>query len=440
MTSEGLYRSYGALLLGALVPIYTASHASIRVPKSVKKLWKQGGDKQRDAKSGSDEAEDEDEEEEENEVDRLTAEDAYLFPILGSCVLFGLFLAFRYLDKALLNKILGGYLAIMGTGALVKALGDLGKSVIGERRLQKFDKYRLRLDKNTEAQFKFSFTKLHVFAGIGAAVLTVSQQYTQHWVLSNTLALAFAYSAISVFYVDSFLTGSILLGGLFFYDVWWVFGSKAVFGQQADVMVSVAKNFDAPIKIVFPKDLANAKDFTLLGLGDIVLPGSFLALALRFDYHLAIKRAVAHSQNPPRPSRSFPKPYFRATFLAYVLGLATTIFVMHRFQAAQPALLYLSPACVGSVALVSLIRGESAEVWKWEDGDEERKAREEKEKKEGKEGKEKEKEKEKTAKDDSADQERIKDEGRSVEGPTVETTSVEVDGGRVLRSRASKVL
>lgn len=75
------------------------------------------------------------------------------------------------------------------------------------------------------------------------------------------------------------------------YDIWWVFGSKAVFGNGADVMVAVAKviilldslvlrrvtdirpssqNFDAPIKIVFPKDLANAKDFTLLGLGDIV--------------------------------------------------------------------------------------------------------------------------------------------------------------------------
>jgi len=38
-------------------------------------------------------------------------------------------------------------------------------------------------------------------------------------------------------------------------------------------MVDVAKSFEAPIKIVFPKDLAAASDFTLLGLGDIVLPG-----------------------------------------------------------------------------------------------------------------------------------------------------------------------
>lgn len=43
---------------------------------------------------------------------------------------------------------------------------------------------------------------------------------------------------------------------------------------------------------------------------------------------------------------------------------------MHHFQAAQPALLYLSPACVGSVSIVALVRGEWKDVWKWSDGDE----------------------------------------------------------------------
>jgi len=45
-------------------------------------------------------------------------------------------------------------------------------------------------------------------------------------------------------------------------------------------MVDVAKSFEAPIKIVFPKNLATASDFTLLGLGDIVLPG-FVAACWR---------------------------------------------------------------------------------------------------------------------------------------------------------------
>jgi hypothetical protein len=57
----------------------------------------------------------------------------------------------------------------------------------------------------------------------------------------------------------------------------------------------------------------------MLGLGDIVLPGVFVAMMLRFD------AASGHRGSP----------YFYATFIAYMLGLATTIVVMHTFQAAQ---------------------------------------------------------------------------------------------------------
>ena len=35
--------------------------------------------------------------------------------------------------------------------------------------------------------------------------------------------------------------------GLFLYDVFWVFGSKSVFGDN--VMVTVAKGLNAPIKV-----------------------------------------------------------------------------------------------------------------------------------------------------------------------------------------------
>jgi len=56
--------------------------------------------------------------------------------------------------------------------------------------------------------------------------------------------------------------------------------------------------------------------------------------------------------------------------LALLPGLATTILVMHTFRAAQPALLYLSPACVVSVALRAALRGESAQLWGYVDGGE----------------------------------------------------------------------
>jgi len=75
------------------------------------------------------------------------------------------------------------------------------------------------------------------------------------------------------------MNGCILLGGLFFYDVFWVF--------YTDVMVTVAQSFDAPIKLMFPQDLLengfHGKHHAMLGLGDIVVPGIFIALLLRYD-------------------------------------------------------------------------------------------------------------------------------------------------------------
>lgn len=64
--------------------------------------------------------------------------------------------------------------------------------------------------------------------------------------------------------------------GLFAYDVFWVFGT--------DVMVTVARSFDAPIKLLFLRAHATEDtdaQFSMLGLGDIVIPGTFRSLLYR---------------------------------------------------------------------------------------------------------------------------------------------------------------
>ena len=49
-------------------------------------------------------------------------------------------------------------------------------------------------------------------------------------------------------------------------------------------MVTVAKSLNAPVKLLFPVDLtATPPKFSLLGLGDIVIPGIYIALSLRYD-------------------------------------------------------------------------------------------------------------------------------------------------------------
>ncbi|GAA6053012.1 hypothetical protein JCM3770_002382 [Rhodotorula araucariae] len=370
MSSLGLYRAYAALLAGALVPIVAGARSSLVMPKSAKRKLRAA------KKAAGDGTDSDDDEDGDDVVERLTREDAYFFPLLGSAVLLTLFLCFKYLDRALLNRILGWYLAVMAVGGLARTAAKALRAGMGETRYRKLAKWKLVLTKNAEEYSKLSFTSIQLYAVPLAVALSLGQMYTRNWILSNLVALSFSYNAISLLYLDSFATGSVLLAGLFLYDVWWVFGSKAVFGKGADVMVDVAKSFDAPIKIVFPRNLAAASDFTLLGLGDIVLPGIFLALALRFDYHLALERAAT----PFRPHvKSFPKPYFYSCFAAYIAGLATTILAMHTFRAAQPALLYLSPACIASVALCAALRGESSLLWAYVDGGEDAGEREQEE-------------------------------------------------------------
>ena len=80
-----------------------------------------------------------------------------------------------------------------------------------------------------------------------------------------------------------------------------------------------------PIKLTWPREVLDySKGFAMLGLGDIVVPGLVVAIALRFDYALALKRADGR---PPSPSSRYPRRYFRACLAGYVIGLATTFAV-----------------------------------------------------------------------------------------------------------------
>ena len=52
-------------------------------------------------------------------------------------------------------------------------------------------------------------------------------------------------------FIGNYKNGFALLILLFFYDIFFVFGT--------DVMLSVAKSIDAPIKLLFPKDYSGEK-------------------------------------------------------------------------------------------------------------------------------------------------------------------------------------
>lgn len=157
-----------------------------------------------------------------------------------------------------------------------------------------------------------------------------------------------------------------LLVALFFYDIFWVFGT--------DVMVTVAKNIDGPIKLLFPKDVivTGPSDLSLLGLGDIVIPGIFVAMCLRFDFlrHWRANGKPRTEEGVKELIASTPKTYFNACQVGYLVAIVATVIVMLVTNHGQPALLYLVPGCCGSVMLTAFMRREFTALWGYQEQEE----------------------------------------------------------------------
>lgn len=202
-------------------------------------------------------------------------------------------------------------------------------------------------NKDLKASDKKTITAIDGLAFILSLGIGFLHLKYNHWTTNNAFGIAFSLQAIELISLGSFFNGFILLSGLFVYDIFWVFGT--------DVMVTVAKSFDAPIKLLFPQP--NGQPPSLLGLGDIVIPGIFISLMLRFDYSLLLKSA----------KKSAEKIYFWSVLFSYFIGLTVTVLVMYIFHAAQPALLYLVPACLGSSTGLALTRGEFLLLFKFDE-------------------------------------------------------------------------
>jgi minor histocompatibility antigen H13 len=300
----------------------------------------------------------------------MRKEDAMQFPIMGSISLFSLYLAFKFLGKDWVNLLIGGYFGMVGCGALTMTISPLLTLLAPKWVNAKKLGWEYELNHPlpswiipTPLDLGVQLTLTDLLAFIKSAIIVAFYFHGKHWPLNNVLGICFCLQGIERFSLGTYKIGAILLVGLFFYDIFWVFGT--------DVMVTVAKNLDGPIKILFPRSLVPNDDgkinLSLLGLGDIVIPGFFLSLLLRFDAHIAkmpTKKVDIHAP--------FAKPYFHSALLAYVLGLCTTLFVMIQFKAAQPALLYLVPACLGSSFLCATLRGEVKELLAYTEEEEEK--------------------------------------------------------------------
>lgn len=287
------------------------------------------------------------EKEEKEKSERMTNKDAYLFPIYGSVVLFGLYIVYKIFDKNLLNMVLSVHFTFFGFLSLIQMLCyHLDKifpqweKVIVLRR-----KYELKLPFYSRS-FDISVSRTEILAGLIALPPTVGYFISKHWLLNNLFGVSFSVCGIESLILPNFQVGFILLWGLFFYDIFWVYGT--------DVMYTVAKSVDAPIKLIFPVNLfVEQPNYSMLGLGDIVIPGVFIALCLKYD----VDKAIVNLRKQGIKEFSFETintSYFIWSLVGYALGIVLTFNAMTFFKKPQPALLFLVPCCCFAVLLCAI--------------------------------------------------------------------------------------
>jgi len=189
------------------------------------------------------------------------------------------------------------------------------------------------------------------------SLVGIAYYQTKHWALNNVFGICFSIFGIANIQMGQYSTGFVLLGLLFFYDIFFVFGT--------DIMVTVAKSLDGPIKLIFPKN-DTFKEFSMIGLGDIVIPGIFVAFMARMDFINNLLSSKAKKiQNIRFNLKNFK--FFSFTMFGYILGIATTLFIMFQFNHPQPALLYLVPGCLLTSLLMGLVSRNFLKMWNFDE-------------------------------------------------------------------------
>ena len=115
-------------------------------------------------------------------------------------------------------------------------------------------------------------------------IVNLSWYFTKNWLISNFIGICFVLMTLRTIKLNNLKVSFILLSGLFIYDIFWVFISPAIFSGNS-VMIVVATNLELPVKLVAPT-FSKFESCSLLGLGDMVVPGLHMMYASRFGFEI----------------------------------------------------------------------------------------------------------------------------------------------------------
>jgi Signal peptide peptidase len=235
-----------------------------------------------------------------------------------------------------------------------------------------------------------------------------AETLTFFWVTQDIFGACMCITFLNVIRLNSIRVASILLIVAFFYDIFFVFVTPHLFHGKS-VMITVATSggppkADAlwcekypddpncqggnplPMLLAVPKLFDYLGGSSLLGLGDIVLPGLLLSFAARYD---AAKALVGVRGGGRRSNQSYNCPeqqllcgtysssskygccwryccsggYYGPLLVAYAVGLAMANTAVYVMNMGQPALLYLVPCCLGTMIYIGWRRQELTELW-----------------------------------------------------------------------------
>ncbi|XP_030651772.1 signal peptide peptidase-like 2B isoform X2 [Nomascus leucogenys] len=178
------------------------------------------------------------------------------------------------------------------------------------------------------------------------------------WVLQDALGIAFCLYMLKTIRLPTFKACTLLLLVLFLYDIFFVFITPFLTKSGSSIMVEVATGPSdsatrekLPMVLKVPRLNSSPlalcdRPFSLLGFGDILVPGLLVAYCHRFDIQVQSSRV-----------------YFVACTIAYGVGLLVTFVALALMQRGQPALLYLVPCTLVTSCAVALWRRELGVFW-----------------------------------------------------------------------------
>ncbi|KAK4415925.1 Signal peptide peptidase-like 4 [Sesamum alatum] len=190
------------------------------------------------------------------------------------------------------------------------------------------------------------------FCIVFAVLWAVYRSVSFAWIGQDILGIALIITVLQIVRVPNLKVGTVLLSCAFSYDIFWVFVSKWWFHKS--VMIVVARGDGSgedgiPMLLKIPRLFDPWGGYSIIGFGDIILPGLLVAFSLRYDW-LAKK--------------SLRAGYFLWAMLAYGLGLLVTYVALNLMDGhGQPALLYIVPFTLGTLITLANKRGDLKHLW-----------------------------------------------------------------------------